>query len=443
MRDRIADALERLPEREKLVIALYYYENLTLREIGEVLRVTESRVSQLHTKAVLGLRSHLSRERAPEPTAGSRSRVPAAIAGRSRYRHPDGEETSHGDAARNRFGTWRSSATEAPARRRCTRRCCSRPACSTVSAASPTARPRPTPSPTSRRARCRSRSTLSSFEWHDRKINLLDTPGEPSFVADALGALRVCESAVFVINAVMGVEVTTQPALEGRRRARHRPHAVREHARPRARRLLPHARVAEGRVRPARRRDRDPDRLRARVRRRDRPRRHEGLPLRRRRPRQRASRSRSPPERGRARPGLPREADGRGRRGLRRADGALPRGRGDLATRRSSTRSSRAPTTARSSRSSCGVATRNLGTNRLLDAIVEDLPSPVEHGALETERGDARAGPGPRAVRLRLQDPRRPVRRADQPAARLPGHAARTTASCSTRARTRRSGSAS
>src|SRR5271165_5322532 len=52
-------------------------------------------------------------------------------------------------------------------------------------------------------------TALSSFEWHERKINLLDTPGEPSFVADALGALRVCESAVFVINAVMGVEVTT------------------------------------------------------------------------------------------------------------------------------------------------------------------------------------------------------------------------------------------
>src|SRR6478672_4524796 len=50
---------------------------------------------------------------------------------------------------------------------------------------------------------------LNSFTWQDRKINLLDTPGEPSFVADALGALRVCESAVFVINAVMGVEVTT------------------------------------------------------------------------------------------------------------------------------------------------------------------------------------------------------------------------------------------
>jgi elongation factor G len=52
-------------------------------------------------------------------------------------------------------------------------------------------------------------ASLSSFEWRERKINLLDTPGDPSFVADALGALRVCESAIFVVNAVMGVEVAT------------------------------------------------------------------------------------------------------------------------------------------------------------------------------------------------------------------------------------------
>ena len=57
LKDRLADAIESLPERERLVVALYYYENLTLREIGEVLGVTESRVSQLHTKAVLALRS--------------------------------------------------------------------------------------------------------------------------------------------------------------------------------------------------------------------------------------------------------------------------------------------------------------------------------------------------------------------------------------------------
>ncbi len=50
-------------------------------------------------------------------------------------------------------------------------------------------------------------AALCSFEWQDRKVNLIDTPGDSSFVADALGALRVCESAVFVINAVMGVEV--------------------------------------------------------------------------------------------------------------------------------------------------------------------------------------------------------------------------------------------
>jgi elongation factor G len=53
-------------------------------------------------------------------------------------------------------------------------------------------------------------AALSSFEWQDRKVNLIDTPGDSSFIADALGALRVCESAVFVVNAVMGVEVHTQ-----------------------------------------------------------------------------------------------------------------------------------------------------------------------------------------------------------------------------------------
>src|SRR5919202_6155164 len=53
-------------------------------------------------------------------------------------------------------------------------------------------------------------ASLASFEWRDTKVNLLDTPGEPSFIADALGAIRVCESAVFVVNAVMGVEVSTQ-----------------------------------------------------------------------------------------------------------------------------------------------------------------------------------------------------------------------------------------
>jgi RNA polymerase sigma factor FliA len=59
VKDRLTEAIGGLPEREQLVVALYYYENLTLREIGEVLGVTESRVSQLHTKAVMRLKSSL------------------------------------------------------------------------------------------------------------------------------------------------------------------------------------------------------------------------------------------------------------------------------------------------------------------------------------------------------------------------------------------------
>jgi RNA polymerase sigma factor FliA len=59
VKDRLTEGISGLPEREQLVIALYYYENLTLREIGEVLGVTESRVSQLHTKAVMRLKSAL------------------------------------------------------------------------------------------------------------------------------------------------------------------------------------------------------------------------------------------------------------------------------------------------------------------------------------------------------------------------------------------------
>ncbi|MGZ5332303.1 MAG: elongation factor G, partial [Solirubrobacterales bacterium] len=53
-------------------------------------------------------------------------------------------------------------------------------------------------------------ATVASFEYADRKINLIDTPGEPSFVADTIGALRVADAAVVVVNAVMGVEVNTE-----------------------------------------------------------------------------------------------------------------------------------------------------------------------------------------------------------------------------------------
>lgn len=55
----IGRAIERLPEKEKIVISLYYYDELTMKEIGKVLNLTESRVSQIHTKAVLRLRAKL------------------------------------------------------------------------------------------------------------------------------------------------------------------------------------------------------------------------------------------------------------------------------------------------------------------------------------------------------------------------------------------------
>ena len=60
MRRLLARAINTLPEREKTVVTLYYYEGLTLAEIGQVLGVTESRVSQIHTKSVLQLRAKLA-----------------------------------------------------------------------------------------------------------------------------------------------------------------------------------------------------------------------------------------------------------------------------------------------------------------------------------------------------------------------------------------------
>jgi RNA polymerase sigma factor for flagellar operon FliA len=59
LKDVMNGAIMRLPSRERLVIALYYYEELTLKEIGSILNVSESRISQIHTKAVTRLRSKL------------------------------------------------------------------------------------------------------------------------------------------------------------------------------------------------------------------------------------------------------------------------------------------------------------------------------------------------------------------------------------------------
>lgn len=59
VKEIVAQAIEELPERQRLVLSLYYFEDLNLKEIGEVLRVTESRVSQLHAQAVQRLRAKL------------------------------------------------------------------------------------------------------------------------------------------------------------------------------------------------------------------------------------------------------------------------------------------------------------------------------------------------------------------------------------------------
>ncbi len=61
MRTLIAERLSELPEKEQLVLVLYYYEELTLKEIGEILDVTESRVCQIHTKAILRLKGKIDR----------------------------------------------------------------------------------------------------------------------------------------------------------------------------------------------------------------------------------------------------------------------------------------------------------------------------------------------------------------------------------------------
>jgi RNA polymerase sigma factor FliA len=81
MRQRLEDAIRDLPERERLAMSLYYYEELTMKEIGLIMGVVESRVSQLHASAVLRLRSKLAdlagrRSGRQKPAAGLNQRVP-------------------------------------------------------------------------------------------------------------------------------------------------------------------------------------------------------------------------------------------------------------------------------------------------------------------------------------------------------------------------------
>jgi Sigma-70, region 4 len=84
MKGILAGAINRLGEREKIVITLYPYEGLTLAEIGQVLGVTESRVCQMHTKAVLQLRAKMQNDPLRRPATAVHNFLEGGFAGRSR-----------------------------------------------------------------------------------------------------------------------------------------------------------------------------------------------------------------------------------------------------------------------------------------------------------------------------------------------------------------------
>ncbi len=76
MRQRLIDAIEELPEKERMVLTLYYYEELTMKEIGLTLGVVESRISQIHSAAVLRLRARLQRHSMLQNTPRAARRMP-------------------------------------------------------------------------------------------------------------------------------------------------------------------------------------------------------------------------------------------------------------------------------------------------------------------------------------------------------------------------------
>jgi RNA polymerase sigma factor FliA len=86
MKQRLADAIDELPEKERLVLTLYYYEELTMKEIGLTLGVVESRVSQIHSSAVLRLRTALANLRDGDASETKRSNSKRPSASRSMER---------------------------------------------------------------------------------------------------------------------------------------------------------------------------------------------------------------------------------------------------------------------------------------------------------------------------------------------------------------------
>ena len=86
--------------------------------------------------------------------------------------------------------------------------------------------------------------SLAHATWQDRKLNLIDVPGDPSFQGELRTAARVVEGMLVTVSARHGRRGRDLAGLEARGGARPRARRLRQHARPRARRLLPHARAA-------------------------------------------------------------------------------------------------------------------------------------------------------------------------------------------------------
>ena len=276
-------------------------------------------------------------------------------------------------------------------------------------------------------------ASLCHLEWHERKINLVDTPGDPGFQADTLASLRVVEGALMAVNGVNGVEVQTTRLWERAEaldlcrvlfvtmldRERADFFAALEQLRSRALRAL------RGRA--------DPDRARARAQGHRRPLPHERVPRSGRRARGHA---RGHPGRHRgAGGGVSGEARGGRRRDGRGDHGALSRRRGDLrrrARRRAQERRRRGPALPRHVR-------------RPHEEPRHDrAPRPARRGhPVAGQEADGRGRRRRRPGRVRLQDRRRPLRGPDQPLPRALRARSRPTRRSSTRAPRTRSASAS
>jgi elongation factor G len=224
-------------------------------------------------------------------------------------------------------------------------------------------------------------AALTSFDWSGRKINLIDTPGDPSFIADALCALRVCEAAVFVVNAVMGTEVTTTrlwKAAAERDIARMLFVNMLDRERADFFRTLeslkaafgPHVVATEIPIGGEHEVSGVVDLVDMRAYSYTQAGRGNAVEV----EIPDAARARAEEYREKLMDEVAEVSDELMERYLEGSE--ITHAEIVDALRRGTNHGSIFPVV-------CGVATRNLGTNRLLDAIVEDLPSPVEHGGLE------------------------------------------------------------